>query len=274
MKFGLFIIGDSDPELGHDLKGYYERMLEQVRWGESLGYECFWFGEHHFDFHGVIPSPTVLMSAAAACTRYHPPGRGGGAAALPGPGAHGRGVRHDRRAQRRPARLRGGARHPSGAGRLRGQGGQPGPAGGEPRSRRDGLAGRAGVLSGTVPPHRRRIPERAPGPAALAAGVLRRPEPRLLPGGGGEGLPHHGHPLRELQGHGRGQAQGGFLQGDAVPVRPRPRGAGRGPVHPHPRGRIRRGRPTPRPPRHEPLLRHAQERAAPEATTSSTGSAC
>ena len=68
MKFGLFIIGDDDPELKLDLKGYYERMLEQVRWGESLGYECFWFGEHHFDFHGVIPSPTVLMAAAAACT--------------------------------------------------------------------------------------------------------------------------------------------------------------------------------------------------------------
>ena len=69
MKFGLFIIGDSDPELGLDLKGYYERMLEQVRRGESLGYECFWFGEHHFDFHGVIPAPTVLMSAAAVQTR-------------------------------------------------------------------------------------------------------------------------------------------------------------------------------------------------------------
>ena len=68
MKFGLFIIGDDDPDLKLDLKGYYERMLEQVRYGESLGYECFWFGEHHFDFHGVIPSPTVLMSAAATCT--------------------------------------------------------------------------------------------------------------------------------------------------------------------------------------------------------------
>ena len=68
MKFGLFIIGDDDPELRLDLKAYYERMLEQVRHGESLGYECFWFGEHHFDFHGVIPSPTVLMSAAATCT--------------------------------------------------------------------------------------------------------------------------------------------------------------------------------------------------------------
>lgn len=69
MKFGLFIIGDSDPELNADLKAYYERMLEQVRWAESLGYECFWFGEHHFDFHGVIPAPTVLMSAAANCTK-------------------------------------------------------------------------------------------------------------------------------------------------------------------------------------------------------------
>lgn len=68
MKFGLFIIGDDDPELRLDLTAYYERMLEQVRYGESLGYECFWFGEHHFDFHGVIPSPTVMMSAAATCT--------------------------------------------------------------------------------------------------------------------------------------------------------------------------------------------------------------
>lgn len=68
MKFGLFIIGDDDPELRLDLKAYYERMLEQVRHGESLGYECFWFGEHHFDFHGVIPSPTVMMAAAATCT--------------------------------------------------------------------------------------------------------------------------------------------------------------------------------------------------------------
>ena len=68
MKFGLFIIGDDDPELRLDLTAYYERMLEQIRYGESLGYECFWFGEHHFDFHGVIPSPTVMMSAAATCT--------------------------------------------------------------------------------------------------------------------------------------------------------------------------------------------------------------
>ncbi len=68
MKFGIFLIGDSSPEINEDLKSYYDRMIEQVRWAETLGYECFWFGEHHFDFFGVIPSPPVLMSVAAKCT--------------------------------------------------------------------------------------------------------------------------------------------------------------------------------------------------------------
>ncbi len=68
MKFGMFLIGDSSPEPRQDLKNYYDRMIEQVRWAETLGYECFWFGEHHFDFFGVIPSPPVLMSVAAKCT--------------------------------------------------------------------------------------------------------------------------------------------------------------------------------------------------------------
>ena len=169
MKFGLFIIGDDDPELKLDLKGYYQRMLEQVRYGESLGYECFWFGEHHFDFHGVIPSPTVLMSAAANVHGFHPPGGRRGALAVPRPDPHRRRVRHDRRPERRPARLRGGARHPAGTRRLRRQGGQPRPAGGEPGCRRDGVARGTGVLPRQVPPHRRRVAERAAGPATFAA---------------------------------------------------------------------------------------------------------
>ncbi len=68
MKFGIFLIGDSDPELKKPLKDYYDEMIEQVQWAEQLGYECFWFGEHHFDFFGIIPSPPVLMSVAAKST--------------------------------------------------------------------------------------------------------------------------------------------------------------------------------------------------------------
>jgi len=68
MKFGLFVIGDNHPQLNKDLKDYYGEMVEQVKWAEALGYESFWFGEHHFDFFGVIPAPPVLMSVAATAT--------------------------------------------------------------------------------------------------------------------------------------------------------------------------------------------------------------
>ncbi len=68
MKFGMFVIGDYHPQASKTLNDYYEQILEQVNWAEELGYECFWFGEHHFDFFGVVPSPPVLMAVAAKRT--------------------------------------------------------------------------------------------------------------------------------------------------------------------------------------------------------------
>ncbi len=68
MKFGMFVIGDYHPQADKSLNHYYDQMLEQVQWAETLGYECFWFGEHHFDFFGVVPSPPVLMACAAKRT--------------------------------------------------------------------------------------------------------------------------------------------------------------------------------------------------------------
>ena len=68
MKFGMFLIGDNSPELNKDLKEYYTEIIEQVQLAETLGFECFWFGEHHFDFFGIIPSPPVIMSVAAKST--------------------------------------------------------------------------------------------------------------------------------------------------------------------------------------------------------------
>ena len=69
MKFGIFVIGDNHPEAHKSLSAYYDEIVEQAKWAEALGYECFWFGEHHFDFSGVIPSPPVLMSVAAKATQ-------------------------------------------------------------------------------------------------------------------------------------------------------------------------------------------------------------
>jgi alkanesulfonate monooxygenase SsuD/methylene tetrahydromethanopterin reductase-like flavin-dependent oxidoreductase (luciferase family) len=68
MKFGMFVIGDYHPQADKTLTHYYEQILQQASWAEELGYECFWFGEHHFDFFGVVPSPPVLMAIAAKRT--------------------------------------------------------------------------------------------------------------------------------------------------------------------------------------------------------------
>ncbi|HTM07464.1 MAG TPA: LLM class flavin-dependent oxidoreductase [Verrucomicrobiae bacterium] len=69
MKFGIFNIGDYHPQANKTLVDYYDQMLEQVEWAEQLGYDSFWFGEHHFDFFGVVPAPPVMMAAAAKRTK-------------------------------------------------------------------------------------------------------------------------------------------------------------------------------------------------------------
>jgi alkanesulfonate monooxygenase SsuD/methylene tetrahydromethanopterin reductase-like flavin-dependent oxidoreductase (luciferase family) len=69
MKFGMFVIGDYHPQANKSLGDYYDQMLEQAERTERLGYESFWFGEHHFDFFGVVPSPPVIMSVAAKRTK-------------------------------------------------------------------------------------------------------------------------------------------------------------------------------------------------------------
>ena len=69
MKFGIFAIGDHHPRANLSAGDHYERILQQAERAEALGYACFWFGEHHFDFAGVIPSPPVLMSVAAKATK-------------------------------------------------------------------------------------------------------------------------------------------------------------------------------------------------------------
>src|SRR5438093_4178402 len=48
---------------------YYREVLEQVQLAEELGWECFWFTEHHFlPYGGGIPNPAVMLSGVAART--------------------------------------------------------------------------------------------------------------------------------------------------------------------------------------------------------------
>src|SRR5437667_131038 len=48
---------------------YYREVLEQVQLAEELGWDCFWFTEHHFlPYGGGIPNPAVMLSGVAART--------------------------------------------------------------------------------------------------------------------------------------------------------------------------------------------------------------
>ena len=62
------IISALSAGLKRGLKVYYDALIEQVKVSERLGYKYFWFGEHHFDFFGIIPSSPVIMSLAAKST--------------------------------------------------------------------------------------------------------------------------------------------------------------------------------------------------------------
>ncbi|MBM2811553.1 MAG: Bac luciferase protein [Chloroflexi bacterium] len=72
MRFHIHLLPTYFPELG-GFDAFYKQTLEQVALAEELGWECFWFTEHHFLLYGgPMPNPAVIMSAAAARTsRIH-----------------------------------------------------------------------------------------------------------------------------------------------------------------------------------------------------------
>ncbi|MEH7178185.1 LLM class flavin-dependent oxidoreductase [Neobacillus vireti] len=65
IKMGLFYVNEC-----HD--GNYERaygeMLEQIQYGEELGFESVWLAEHHFSAYGSMPSPQVAAAAISQIT--------------------------------------------------------------------------------------------------------------------------------------------------------------------------------------------------------------
>jgi len=66
MKFAFFVINLS---LGtSSMKQVYDDGMEQVEWGEELGYDALFVAEHAF-FHYGKPSPHVLLGNIAACTK-------------------------------------------------------------------------------------------------------------------------------------------------------------------------------------------------------------
>jgi alkanesulfonate monooxygenase SsuD/methylene tetrahydromethanopterin reductase-like flavin-dependent oxidoreductase (luciferase family) len=57
------------PGAAHSQADEYDDALRLVQLAEDLGFDSVWFSEHHLAEDGYLPSPVVLMSAAAALTR-------------------------------------------------------------------------------------------------------------------------------------------------------------------------------------------------------------
>jgi len=69
MRFHMHMLPTYFPERMSPFEGYYREVLEQIELAEELGWDCFWFTEHHFlPYGGAIPNPAIMLIAAAART--------------------------------------------------------------------------------------------------------------------------------------------------------------------------------------------------------------
>jgi alkanesulfonate monooxygenase SsuD/methylene tetrahydromethanopterin reductase-like flavin-dependent oxidoreductase (luciferase family) len=69
MRFHANLLPMYFPDLQPPFEEYFQDVLDEIELAEDLGFEGFWFTEHHFLLYGgPIPNPAVFISAAAART--------------------------------------------------------------------------------------------------------------------------------------------------------------------------------------------------------------
>ena len=95
MKFGLYS-SIANPPRGEQLDRCIDEVIAEAQLAEASGFDSCFFGEHHQDHDGFLPSPLIVATAVAA--RTHTPARRhlGDPAAAPPSGARGRGRHHAR----------------------------------------------------------------------------------------------------------------------------------------------------------------------------------
>jgi natural product biosynthesis luciferase-like monooxygenase protein len=69
MGYGLFYLPSSLPSTRRDGAERFRVLLEQIAYGEQIGFESVWLAEHHFhSFAGFFSSPPVIAAAIAQRT--------------------------------------------------------------------------------------------------------------------------------------------------------------------------------------------------------------
>ena len=65
MKFGIYS-SIANPPRGEDLPRCVDEVIEEARLAEQAGFDSCFFGEHHQDRDGFLPSPLIVCTAVAA----------------------------------------------------------------------------------------------------------------------------------------------------------------------------------------------------------------
>ena len=68
MRYSIFSVQDHYPDRARSVAQLYGELQAQCRLAEELGYDTFWVAEHHFHEYGVVPNPSVMLSALAQQT--------------------------------------------------------------------------------------------------------------------------------------------------------------------------------------------------------------
>jgi probable F420-dependent oxidoreductase len=68
MRFGLYSSIASPPR-GEGLDCAIDDVIAEAQLAEASGFDSCFFGEHHQDKDGFLPSPLIVATAVAACTR-------------------------------------------------------------------------------------------------------------------------------------------------------------------------------------------------------------
>ena len=68
MKFGLYS-SIANPPRGEHLERSIDEVIAEAQLAESVGFDSCFFGEHHQDRDGFLPSPLIVATAVAARTK-------------------------------------------------------------------------------------------------------------------------------------------------------------------------------------------------------------
>ena len=69
MRFSLLTLGDNYEHI-RSHEQFYQEVIEEAEYAETLGFDGFWVGEHHFQAsQRAFPSPQMLLAAIAQRTK-------------------------------------------------------------------------------------------------------------------------------------------------------------------------------------------------------------